>query len=597
MKANIFFSSTKKETVAINPLIFPVIVVLLCVARWGLIANGFDYGWDFETGYRVYRGGIYGKDFYTAVGPLSYELIGFIFKVLSPSFIYLNFCYYACWTLSVLGCYLLVQKISTRPENTACAFIVTAPLSIPHMFPLHLYNFLSYTIAIWVFVFCFKFLETRKIKVLFLAGLLSGIAIFTKQNIGIGAIGLAILILIINSILDLSQSVKETIRDVLVLLLGLLTSSLIIVYFYSENIGVTEFIKLVFIDSAKAKGNALNMLKVALPRLTFGVAVLDPASWRLQHIKELSACIFVILINVFWFRGLLFTKKNSRALINFEVSNYDLALFVGFFILFMALTFIFPTYLFQLKTKIFWFRWYHPQIEVVTPILFWICGVFFAFWFLTLGKVKNISKEFFKYRVLLSVLAFGLHVWICAASFKYVLLNTSLLLSIVLIGGLNLKLGSRGQVYLLYIALLLGGYIGYPTNAFGPLQKLQGNSMHWMLGSKNVQLGWDEYQIGLRNYVDGKKTLFLIHGGPHSLSGAIPVRNISNIYFDQYNPRIEESLVKGWMVNPPEMIVRGFFVPAEGSQWLVSERFESWIKNNYLQVAEISEKRIFQYRF
>ena len=51
------------------------------------------------------------------------------------------------------------------------------------------------------------------------------------------------------------------------------------------------------------------------------------------------------------------------------------------------------------------------------------------------------------------------------------------------------------------------------------------------------------------------------------------------------------------MANPPEMIVRDWMALAGNSNWLKSEQFESWIKNNYLQVAEISGKKIFQYRF
>jgi hypothetical protein len=75
------------------------------------------------------------------------------------------------------------------------------------------------------------------------------------------------------------------------------------------------------------------------------------------------------------------------------------------------------------------------------------------------------------------------------------------------------------------------------------------------------------------------------------------VRNVSNLYFDQYNIRIEESLVKDWMAHPPEMIVQDWFVTPDTSVWLRGEIFKSWIRDNYFEVAEISGKKVLQYRF
>jgi hypothetical protein len=81
-------------------------------------------------------------------------------------------------------------------------------------------------------------------------------------------------------------------------------------------------------------------------------------------------------------------------------------------------------------------------------------------------------------------------------------------------------------------------------------------------------------------------------GGPHSLSGAIPVRNVSNLYFDQYNVRIEESLVKDWMAQPPEVIVVDWFAASEQSVWLRGNILKDWLGKNYVQVAKINNKRI-----
>jgi len=60
-----------RPVVLSQPTFWGFLAVFLCGLRWGFIADGFDFGWDYETGYRVYLGGVYGKDFYTALGPTS----------------------------------------------------------------------------------------------------------------------------------------------------------------------------------------------------------------------------------------------------------------------------------------------------------------------------------------------------------------------------------------------------------------------------------------------------------------------------------------------------------------------------------------------
>lgn len=170
-----------------SPLRLAVALVILCAIRWVFIANGFDYGWDFETGYRVFQGGVYGKDFYTAVGPLSYQLIGTVFRFLGPHWVWIYLIYYICWLFSIFGAYLILGNISEREEDIAFAIMIVAPLSIPHLSALHVYNCLSYPLAVWCGVFGFSYLETGKYKTLMGAGLLAALSLFTKQNIGLGA--------------------------------------------------------------------------------------------------------------------------------------------------------------------------------------------------------------------------------------------------------------------------------------------------------------------------------------------------------------------------------------------------------------------------
>ena len=111
--------------------------------RWMLVANGFDYGWDFETGYRVYYGGIYGRDFYTALGPLSYQLIGWLFKLFGPRWVWVYPLYYFCWAMTLAGVLIIFRNLTERKEILSLTLLAIVPLSIPHISALHLYNFLG----------------------------------------------------------------------------------------------------------------------------------------------------------------------------------------------------------------------------------------------------------------------------------------------------------------------------------------------------------------------------------------------------------------------------------------------------------------------
>ena len=123
-------------------------------------------------------------------------------------------------------------------------------------------------------------------------------------------------------------------------------------------------------------------------------------------------------------------------------------------------------------------------------------------------------------------------------------------------------------------------------------RSLNGENVQGLLFGKSEREFVEFYTEKVKPWVENKQTLWLIHGGPHSLSGAIPVRNVSNLYFDQFNLRIEESLVRGWMSNPPEMIVMDWFATPDNSIWLRGKIFEDWIKNNYIEVANIDNKKI-----
>lgn len=597
MKPNIFFSLIKKETVAINPLIFPVIVVLLCVARWGLIANGFDYGWDFETGYRVYRGGVYGKDFYTAVGPLSYELIGLMFKIFGVRWVIIYFIYYLSWIISILGTYFLLRDISERRENLAFALMILIPLSIPHLSAMHVYNFLSYSLAVWIGVLVFSYLKKASSSKLIIAGILGALSVFAKQNIGLGVVLLSCSVMVLNIFFDKQKSLKKFLFGIGFLSFSFLLSLGFLSWFFSREIGFAELWRLMFTDAASAKGNFLNMLQTSLPRISIGTSDKHNLSWVIQHFFEMGCYVLIMALNLLWYRKFWMASGDAGNKENNAIQIKDLKLLLVVFIVILITPMLFPESVFYIREKFFWLNARFPISRLVMVFGFWLLLTNIGCCFAVLKSKSPCLFVQYKKNILLFIFAFGLTIICCVSKFSYLFLNFPILLGFFFISVLNIRLWSIVQLRWAAFGLLIGIYFFYPTHALGPLTRLDSPKLKGLFFAKAAIGDIEIYTKDLSPFVANKTTLWLTHGGPHSLSGAIPVRNISNIYFDQYNIRIEESLVKGWIANPPEMIVRDWMALAGNSNWLKSEQFESWIKNNYLQVAEISGKKYFSIDF
>ncbi len=581
----------------LDPLCFPLIAVLLCFVRWGFVANGYDFGWDFETGYRVSHGGVYGKDFYTALGPLAYELIGFIFKIFGAHWVFIYLIYYTCWMFSLLGVYFLLRNFSEKKTDLAFVMIIVAPLSIPHLLALHAYNFLSYSLAIWCGVFVFDYLNKGKFWRIIIASGFAALSLFAKQNLGLGSVLLAIALIMMNYFTVNKKCFAKTVGAVLAFCFGFMLVSGSLFYIFSREIGATELYHLMFTDAASAKGSFFNMIKTAFPRISFGTSIENKTRWFLQHFAELLCYAVIVGINFFLYRKFLRANKTGENNTRNENNNLDLIRILGLLCLTLVIPLLNPKIAFKWRE---WFYWIDTNYRLVTPMLvflylFVLVNLFFCF-YCSFKKSHYFWGEQ-KMKILLSLYAIGLTFVVCASRFQYIFLNAPLIVGIFLVSILNIGLFSKRQLYILCASLLMGGYLFYPTHALGPMTRMEGAGLRGLFFSK-AELGAVEiYTTKLKPYVINKRTLWLSMGGPHSLTGAIPVRNVSNLYFDQFNSRIEESLVRDWMAHPPEMIVRFWYALPENSVWLKSEEFENWIRKNYVQVDEIEGRKVLKYLF
>jgi len=579
----------------LKPPTLIIVLALITALRWVYIADGYDFGWEFETGYRVFSGQHYGIDFYTALGPLSYEIVGFVFKFFGAKWIYVYLISYSAWLLTLLGVYQLLKNISSDTTQLTLAMILVMPLSIPHLVALHNYNFLSYLLAIWSGVLFFKYLNSEKYLWLLLAGLLSALTLFTKQNIGIGVLLLIVSMLVLSPCLNPSLSIRKTFLGFIFFVGAFSAITGFLFYVYSKPVGFNELWRLMFKDAAEAKGNSLNIIKTAIPRMTFGTSEKHDFKWLLQHLAEFLFFLVAVTINLLLYKQLLFQKLNSEKKETGRFTNRALIGLCAVFIFVMSVPLMVPSAVFLVREKYYWFEQQYHLSQLVLVFFSWIVLIGEGFYLFWLFKKENWRDNYKK--ILLLIFSVGLGFFVCSSRFTYLFLTLALFAGYFFTSTLSLGLWSRKSIVLVALLLWVGIYFYYPTHALGPQVRLEGSQLGGLWFGENDRSFVELYTQKLKPYVNGKRTLWLSMGGPHSLSGSVPVRNISNLYFDQFNSRIEESLVKDWMVNPPEMIVRYWYALPGNSVWLKSELFESWIKKNYVQLTEIEGRKVLKYRF
>lgn len=594
MRSKLDWQRKTRSDVPIH-LAWPVLVgVFLCGLRWATIATGPDAGYDFETGYRVYYGGIYGKNFYTTLGPLSYELIGFVFRWLSPKWLYINLIYYFCWAATMLGIYYLLKSITSNKTNLILATLIIVPLGIPHLVAMHSYNFISYMLAILTGTLFFKFLDAYCYRFLFFAGLVVPISLFTKQNIGMGSIFLIWLMVIILPLLKRDFSWRQMITAISSFLFPLVLMTLLLFWLFSRSVDASEFWRLMFVDGAQVKGGFMQMLKTATPRMLYGISTQYDRNWVLQHLMEFVCFLILIGTHLFFFRRVL--SKTGFSPFQYRQAQFkvnDIFCLLALLSAFIFIPFLFPGTIEKIREKVIQTGYFYLLGELVLPFTIWAIFIGLFFVLLVAMQRRAFSRDIYVKILLLCIFSVGLNFCVCSSRLNYFYLNFPLLMGIFLIAALELELWNRK--YLFLVVLFVWGttlFFRYPV--FSDLVRIKDPKLFglWFGDRNSVEL----YTKEIKPLVKGKRTLWLSNGGPHSLSESVPVRNVSILFFDQYHPRIEELLLEDWMKNPPEMIVRYWCAIHDNPSGINGKVFQSWVQDNYLQIAEIQGRKILKYR-
>ena len=162
------------------------IVVLAALRYWlwyfDRNANLLDEGSTVAQALRVLNGELIYRDFFTVVTPASYYTVAGLFQLFGPSLMVLR------WAALVTGLGILVitlliaRRVMSWPFAASAALMTTVWgwfLITPNFYSLEAALFAL--LALWSYL---RHLEQSHVKWIVLAGVLTGLAVLTKQNVG-----------------------------------------------------------------------------------------------------------------------------------------------------------------------------------------------------------------------------------------------------------------------------------------------------------------------------------------------------------------------------------------------------------------------------
>ena len=162
-------------------------IVLVAALRYWLWyfdrnANLLDEGSTAAQALRVLNGELIYRDFFTVVTPASYYTVAWLFQVFGPSLMVLRWAALITGLGILLVTLLIARRVMSWPFAAAAALMTTVWgwfLITPNYYSLEAALFAL--LALWCYL---RHLEQPHVKWIVLAGLFTGLAALTKQNVG-----------------------------------------------------------------------------------------------------------------------------------------------------------------------------------------------------------------------------------------------------------------------------------------------------------------------------------------------------------------------------------------------------------------------------
>ena len=550
--------------------------MLIIVARWIWIGGTGDYGYTYELAARIFHGETQYADFITTFPPSAgYPLAG-LMALTGQSLWSATVMMYLTWVLAIGAGWLLLQQLQARPTIILGSLLLAIALSLPAMVLNNSYNFLATAVAGVSAWWILRWHRDHRLHQLLLAGVMAGLCLHAKQNIGVW---LAFVVVLALAYLDKPwRAPKSLARHLTIFSLGWVVGFVPLFAWFCGEAGLTEAFYQMFKDASDAKGGPLMMFYSATPRL-----LLSAATPHKNYVMlALSGMLAVVVLATYWIafqrcganqaRHDDSTHRTPR-----KVLTTWLVVHFGLGIL-LAVVSLYDLPGWQAVRK----------AATPLPIISWTVTVrdlcylaLVSFCLIYWIKPAHHTPR----RMVSSLLLAGITIGHATSNSQYVAFAApvSIPLALVLMDEIKLMRFVGRNALIAGVLVTVCAYL-FPVfmDTFVALRPLPRRSQFaGIYAPPAYHARVTELVNNISPQIENHTTLWLCPPGPHAAYGGQPVMNVPILFPDMYNSRSEKRLWDHWHQQPPDFVVWGKFQPAKGAQYLTPSSIQNWLQKHY----------------
>jgi hypothetical protein len=483
------------------------------------------------------------------------------------------------WVTSLCIGAMVGRQLGMRSRLLVGAVALAASVSFPVAMGGHTYNYASTSAAGLSTFFVLRFHGSRRRGDAAAAGLFAGACVLLKINVGLvlsAASGIALLL----SLWLRRVPPRAGLPDVAAFTAGWLLGFLPLLLFFAVQAGFEEVYLQMIREAATEKGGILQVIGRGLPRFAFG--------YTIQHRRLLEFGVSVLLIgSLFLLWNARFTSRRPAGPVDAQGGARVAALY------FAVLVGLSISSLFALQ-EVQRFRaaaWNVDITEMPFQLAVQLMYVASMTFWLTLAIRPSSWRD--------PVLAIPL-VFLPAISYGHAISSINQVasaapLAMPLLFHLFERSGSyasseRAAWGLGAVALsLVFVFQAYAPTYERLVRMPAAPPFAGLVGMPYYRDLVETLVTHVAPRIEGRRTLWLVPGGPHCAYGGRPVPSVAILYVDTHSRRSEAILREEWSRNPPEYVVLGEFPAAPDAEFLTESGVREWLERDYTRVWEEPE--------